>query len=39
VTSKKGNVISKNASEEDPAIVISRDGVSPNGWLQQADKE
>jgi hypothetical protein len=28
VTSNKGNVISKNASEEDPAIVIERDGVS-----------
>ena len=28
VTSKKGNVISKNASEDDPAVVIERDGVS-----------
>ncbi|KAK1927017.1 hypothetical protein DB88DRAFT_507122 [Papiliotrema laurentii] len=26
VTSKKGNVISKNASEDDPAVVIERDG-------------
>lgn len=28
VTSKKGNVISKNASEDDPAVVIEREGVS-----------
>ena len=28
MTSKKGNVISKNASEDDPAVVIERDGVS-----------
>jgi hypothetical protein len=43
VTSKKGNVISKNASEDDPAVVIERDGVSGAGtttvaheWLRLA---
>ena len=29
VTSNKGNVISKNGTEEDPAVVIERSGVSP----------
>lgn len=28
VTSKKGNEIKKNASEDDPAVVIERSGVS-----------
>lgn len=28
MTSKKGNEISKNASEDDPAVVISRSPVS-----------
>ena len=28
VTSKKGNVISKNASEDNPAVKIKRSGVS-----------
>lgn len=28
VKSKKGNTISKNGTEEDPAVVIEREGVS-----------
>ncbi len=28
VTSNKGNVISKNGTEEDPAVIIERPGVS-----------
>lgn len=39
VESKKGNTISKNASEDDPAIVIERSGVSwfsPRSSLEQA---
>lgn len=28
MTSNKGNVISKNGTEEDPAVVIERFGVS-----------
>lgn len=29
VKSKKGNTISKNGTEDDPAVVIEREGVSP----------
>jgi len=34
VTSKKGNVISKNGTEDDPAVVIERPGVSAFQMLQ-----
>ena len=34
VKSNKGNTISKNASEDDPAVVIERSGVSLRTWRQ-----
>lgn len=39
VESKKGNEIKKNASEEDPAVVIERSGVSCYGRIRLTDTE